>query len=49
MAEIVDKLRESRLRCFGHIMRINIDGKGRRERPKKKWILRIEIDNDKEV
>jgi len=61
VAEIVDKLRESRLRYLGHNMRrgdseavgdvfeINIDGKVRRERPKKKLLHRIEINNNKEV
>lgn len=47
-------------RCFDHVIRrsdpdavgvieINIDGKGRIGRPKKKWIRLIEIDNNNDL
>lgn len=58
MADIFDKLRESIFRCFDHVIsdpdavdviEININGKGRIGRPKKKWVLLIEIDNNKDL
>jgi hypothetical protein len=54
VATIVDKMRENRLRWFGHLMRrqetkvvravmkINVEGKQARVRPKKRWLDTIE-------
>ncbi|KAL4135686.1 hypothetical protein QTP88_007282 [Uroleucon formosanum] len=56
VASIVDKVRENKLRWLGHVMRreetsavrvvmkINIEGKRERGRPKKKWLENIEKD-----
>jgi hypothetical protein len=46
VASIMNKMRENRLRWFGHAMRremkINVEGKIGKGRPKKKWLDTIE-------
>jgi hypothetical protein len=56
LASIVDKIRENRLRWFGHmmkqeetkavtvVMKMNVEGKYRRRRPKNRWLDIIEND-----
>ena len=56
VASIVDKMRENRLRWLGHVMRreetsavrvvmkMNVEGKRGRGRPKMKWLENIEKD-----
>jgi hypothetical protein len=56
VAEIMEKMRENRLRCFGHlirreetiavkvVMKMNVKGKKRRGRSKKRWLGTIEND-----
>jgi len=56
VASIVEKMRENRLRWFGHVMRgeemeivkvvmtINVVGKRERGKPKKRWLDTIESD-----
>jgi hypothetical protein len=56
VVSIVDKMRKNRLRWFGHVMRrketkavrvvikMNIEGKRGRRRPKKRWLDMIQND-----
>ncbi|VDO80293.1 unnamed protein product [Heligmosomoides polygyrus] len=56
VAPIADKLREARLRCYGHILRSNDDtvrkiglnlevpGKRSRGRPKQRWLDTLHLD-----
>ncbi|XP_071713027.1 uncharacterized protein [Rutidosis leptorrhynchoides] len=56
VGSIINKLREERLRCFGHVLRhplmtparrveaLTVDGVRRRGRPKRRWEDQMKID-----